>query len=321
MIRYWEPLKVYVEDDLVVSTSQNYFQYRCNTGGTSGSTEPLWPETPGETVSESGDLVWVTEEYSAAEEQIHRETFFGLLPLMWKAQDELGVLERFLGVWDKAFEANDQKIASILATRSIESIPDKYLVLLGNLVGHRWKGSKDYQWNRQRISELVTRYSYKGTDLSIKDLAFEHDSAFCEIIDMASKVGVWSVQGVPLEDNCYFFDSDFFHPGVFLIYLSETVNLSDFIEDFQYIRPAGTKWYYYIQPDVIKNDLGILSQSDMNIHMDLTPSSRIAIFNQSFYAGLRQPGLCINQPVYFTNDLVDWGDSSITFGPESTTYL
>lgn len=214
-----------------------------------------------------------------------RPPIYEQLPVTWKAQDNGELLKRWLSIWDSAYDVLDVKIEKLLETKSIDHIPDKFLPLIGDLVGHRWNSNKTYQWNRQRISELIVRYSYKGTPLAISDLALEHGSGFCHIVDMASTVAVWSRQGTLEEDNCYFFDSDFFHPGVFLLYLSEAVDYDAFMEDFEHQRPVGTKWHYYIQPDVSREPITVSCQTELIIHMDCTPRSRIAIFNESVMLG------------------------------------
>lgn len=319
MIKVWQPLTNYSVGDTVLSSSQNYFQYKCYHSGTSGATEPTWLETPGETLSEGPDLVWLVEEYTLDDDSYEREKFFELLPHMWKVLDENDLIERFLGVWDKAFIVSDEKIESILDSRGIETIPDRYLVLLGNLVNHNWNTSKSYDWNRQRISELITRYSYKGTDLAIKDLALEHGSAFCEIVDMASKVAVWSRQGVPEEDDCYFFDSDFFHPGVFLIYLSEDIDIESFLVDFEYQKPAGTKWLFYLQPDLLRSKVTVSSLAGIEVNLDLTTMDRIAIFNKSTYLGARQQSFLLTVDVLFDNEDVLFDSEVVLFDGTSTT--
>ena len=110
-----------------------------------------------------------------------RTPLFERLPESWKYNDtkteqldSKGILQRYLGVWDDGFDRSEDLAESVLATRDISRIPDRYLRLIGDLVGHRWKDYRSYQWNRQRIRESISKYSYKGTYLAISDLVCEH---------------------------------------------------------------------------------------------------------------------------------------------------
>lgn len=232
-----------------------------------------------------------------------RKPLFLRLPESWKYQDSKenvtdgkGVLERYLEIWDNSFDRSESLADEVMASKDTNRVQDRFLRIVGSLCGHRWKDYRSYQWNRQRIRELISRYSYKGTAVAIADLVYEHGSSFCEIVDMASLVGAWNVQGTVEEDNCYFFDADFFHPGVFLVYLSETVDMPSFKEDFSYCQSAGTKWYFYIKTDLAKTPVVVSSVTDIVVHMELTPRNRIAVFNESVFAGGGQRSLLIDIP-------------------------
>jgi hypothetical protein len=56
----WAASTAYSEDDYVIPTTPNGYYYRCITAGTSGSSEPIWPTTLGETVSD-GTVTWRCE--------------------------------------------------------------------------------------------------------------------------------------------------------------------------------------------------------------------------------------------------------------------
>ena len=174
-----------------------------------------------------------------------RTPIFTRLPRIWRVLDELGILERFLGIWDQAFGQVQQKITGILDTKNIEKTPDKFLVLLTDSLGYRWKDSRSYQWNRAEAAHAITNYSYKGTDLAILDLARRCGASYCEIVDMASKCAVECKQGTFGEDDNTFFDADYYHGGVFVLMVSEDIDLPGFLDDFQYIKRAGTKWYVH----------------------------------------------------------------------------
>jgi hypothetical protein len=253
---------------------------------------------------------------------------FSKLPGIWKRLDiavtdvinDKGFLERFLLAPQAKFESIEAFIAEYLRINNVEELRDSFVTLLVEITGHRWIDYRSRSWNRNRIQSSITRSSYKGTYLAISDLAYEHGSGFCNVVDMASVVAVWSRQGVPDEDNCYFFDSDFFHPGVFLIYLSETVDFEHFVDDFQYIKPAATKWHYYIQPDVVKESVQIECSTDLIIHMDCTPRSRIAVFNESLFNGGAGASALILDEVYFDNTDILWDSEEVLFDGTSLTY-
>lgn len=58
---------------------------------------------------------------------------------------------------------------------------------------------------------------------------------------MASLIGAYDRQGSNVQSSHYF-DSDYFHSGVYQLWLPETIDYEHFVEDFEYIKPAGTKW-------------------------------------------------------------------------------
>lgn len=250
-----------------------------------------------------------------------REPQFSRLPLIWRKLDKQGLLERFLGVEDTELNRTRQKIQDILSSRDVSQIPDKFLKIIGYVVGHRWKSYQTHQWNRQRISELINLYSYKSTSLSIKDLAYEYNAPFCDVVDMASTVAVWNIQGTVEEDNCYFFDADFYHPGVFLLFLSDTVNLSLFLEDFEYIKLAGTKWYIYLQPNLLSNVVKVSSLAALELSIDLTPKDRLAIYNNSTFLGALQKSLLIESGVTFASTNVFFDSELTFFDPSATAYI
>lgn len=61
----WAASTAYSEGDFVEPTTANGFIYRCTTAGTSGSTEPTWPTTEGDTVSD-GTVVWTCHDNTIA---------------------------------------------------------------------------------------------------------------------------------------------------------------------------------------------------------------------------------------------------------------
>ena len=178
-----------------------------------------------------------------------RTPLFERLPESWKYNDSKtslvdgkGELQRYLEVWDDGFDRSEGLAESVLNTRDISRIPDRYLRLIGELVGHRWKDYRSYTWNRKRIRESISKYSYKGTAVATYDLAYEHGATYCDIIDNAQLVDVWNIQ------NAMFFDADFFHPGVFQLVVSDDIDLEHFLEDFEYLKAGGTKWTFVVIP-------------------------------------------------------------------------
>jgi hypothetical protein len=91
-----------------------------------------------------------------------RVPFFDRLPDIWRRLDqpenwialearrldpqlpepEPGILQRFLEVLDTEFDGNRDKIESLLQMHSPDTIPDKYIRLLSEIVGHFWRDDK-----------------------------------------------------------------------------------------------------------------------------------------------------------------------------------
>ncbi|MEW6352110.1 MAG: phage tail protein [Thermodesulfobacteriota bacterium] len=156
------------------------------------------------------------------------------------------VLERFLGVVDDGFDGALETAKALLDLRDPDRILDRYLPLIGTLVGHRWRSDRSRDWNRRRIRDAIRRYSYKGTLEAVGDLVREHGGGPWNVTDMASTVLVWSRQGRHGAPDSHYFDADVHHAGVFLLRVTDQVNLAAFLEDFEFIRPAGTRWYFEV---------------------------------------------------------------------------
>lgn len=196
-----------------------------------------------------------------------RKPLFERLPESWKYNDSKtsqidgkGELQRYLEVWDNGFDRSEDLVESILETRDINTIPDKYLRLIGDLVGYRWKEYRSYQWNRQKIRTAISRYSYKGTSIAITDSVYEHGGVWCKILDMASLVGVYDRQG-SMTQSSHYFDADFFHQGVYQLWLPDGMDMEHFLEDFEYLKPAGTKWIIRICISECYSDIEFLDYS------------------------------------------------------------
>lgn len=200
--------------------------------------------------------VVLNSECQACGYSIEEDYFSVRCPQCGKLIGAKGLLERFLLVPDAGVRRIEDLIAEFLRAHNIEKIRERFVPLFDDLTGHRWKDTKSYQWNRNRSEVAITRASYKTTDECIKDLAKEHGATYCEVVDMASKVLVESKQGTYGEDDSWYFDSDYYHPGVFQIFFSDDINITDFLEDFQYLKPMGTKWYYRVIIDEGGSDVG-----------------------------------------------------------------
>jgi hypothetical protein len=182
---------------------------------------------------------------------MQRKKLIDRLPDIWIRLDQDGFLERYLQGFDIEIDRLLAITKQILNSKDASKIENKYLALLGSNVGHRWNGNRSYDWNRQKIETAITRASYKSTTLSISDLLVEHGASRHQITDMASLVEIWNTQ------SGMFFDADFFHPGVYQLSISEDVDLLSFFEDFEYLKAAGTRWYFRIFPVDTKASIGL----------------------------------------------------------------
>lgn len=214
---------------------------------------------------------------------------FEKLPQIWKRLDITitdvlegkGFLERYLIAPDMKFNSFEDLIREFLRCQNIEFLRDAFIPLLNDITGHRWKDSKSRVWNRNRIQASITRASYKGRWQAIYDLARECGSDFCKIIDMASLVGVYDRQA-SMTQFSHYFDSDYFHPGVFQIWVSDAIDLAEFLEDFEYLKPAGTKWILRILVGECKVSIDLLDFGYPIENCGATYDYTYKIFNRNF---------------------------------------
>jgi phage tail-like protein len=225
-----------------------------------------------------------------------RKPLFKRLPDVFHRLDTDGVLQRYLSVMDSGFDHVHDKAGELFDLRSVDECPDRWLPMLGELVGHVWRQDKSRQWNRDRIRDCVRRYSYKGTTASIEDLIREHGGGPWEILDMASQLLVWNRQGCWSRGDSHFIAADYWHDGAFLLRISDQVNLNEFIADFELTKPAGEKWFIEVSYDSVT-----VSESATYTEVELIEDS---------------PGLLYgrwNQDLFF-----DWappGDTDVSFEP------
>lgn len=172
-----------------------------------------------------------------------RRPLFERLPEAWRRLDQAGVLEAYLGVWDDEFDSIHDKVQGLLDLRSVDRIPNRYLQLLSDIVGHEWDDTKSYDWNRERIRHAIHRWSYKGTIAALEDIVKEHGGGPWSVTDMASTLWVWSRQGCWSRGDQHYVAEDYFHPGAFELSVGEDVDIAALQEDLQKLMPAGEVWY------------------------------------------------------------------------------
>ena len=179
------------------------------------------------------------------------QRLFERLPTIWKRWDrDSGFCEDFLDVLDDSCAKAHGSIKDILDLRSIDRIPDRYLALVADHVGHVWRSDKTRDWNRARIRDAVRRHSYKGTHERLADLVKEHGGGSdWSVKDMASTLFVWNRQGLWSRGDSFLLSSDYFHPGAFRLCITDAVDLDAFLEDFEETKPAGQVWYFEIAKD------------------------------------------------------------------------
>lgn len=187
-----------------------------------------------------------------------RRPLFERLPQIWGRLDVNGTLERYLDIWDIELDWIKALTDDLLVTRDIDNTPDKYIALLSSLVGHSWRNDRSYQWNRRRAKHAIRRYSYKGTVTRLSDDLRDVGipTGEWDITDMASKLLVWSRQGLWGTGNAYFTTADYYHDGAFdlAVIVTPGDDLSSFIEEFEDTRQAGTVWWYKARNRIAPSD-------------------------------------------------------------------
>lgn len=162
-----------------------------------------------------------------------------------------GVAERFLGVVDSGFDRAHGKATALLDLRSVDRIPDRYLELLGELVGHRWRSARGSDWNRRRIRDSIRRYSYRGTLEALRDLVREHGGGAIAVQDNASKLMVLGLQGRLGEADCHLQAADFWHDGAFVLRITDHVDWPALRSDLTDALAAGEVWFVEIAEDIL----------------------------------------------------------------------
>jgi hypothetical protein len=173
-----------------------------------------------------------------------RRPLISRLPEIWRRLDKDGELAAFLGLWDFELDAVHTKITELLSIRNLDKIPDRFLILLADLVGHRWRSDKSKDWNRNRMRDSIRRHSYKGTLAQLEDLVAEHNGTGLDFIDMASKLLVLGKNGRLGCTDAALVSPDYYHDGAFEVRVDRRISYDEFLEDLQHTKPAGEVWFF-----------------------------------------------------------------------------
>ncbi len=188
-----------------------------------------------------------------------RKRLYKRLPAAVRRLDEGKLLERVLSVLDDSFDQTQAKVAKLRNIRSLDDLEDKYLPLVAPHVGHRWRNDRTYLWNRRRIEEAIERHSYKGSPDSLDDLIYEHGGKWFKVTDMASMLDIWNRQGGWNRADGVCLGDGLYHPGSYVLEVNSELDFDSFLADFQYIKRAGTVWYFIrtVEPTLIIDDTDV----------------------------------------------------------------
>jgi len=152
--------------------------------------------------------------------------------------------QRFLSVFQQAIDEAEARAKGVLDLKAVDRTPDQYLRLLADHVGYRWKTTRSYQRNRRDTKRSVPRYSYKGTIVSIDDLAQEHATTINGYQDNASLLLVLNKQGHLSHRDCALVAADYWHDGAFVWTVDRAGDPDGFIDELATLRPVGERWYH-----------------------------------------------------------------------------
>jgi len=121
-INIWKASVAYVENQTVGPVTPNGHIYKCTTAGTSGSSEPTWPTTSGETV-EDNTAVWteagLASPYSNTFNATH--TVYGLIELIiegalgWTLSAFAGTQDSIINSFSPVFDINQMPFENAAA--------------------------------------------------------------------------------------------------------------------------------------------------------------------------------------------------------------
>lgn len=176
-----------------------------------------------------------------------RKNLIERFPDIWRDLDSSGFAERFLGVADFQLNSARDKIEAFLSFKNINSIQDRFLILLKDLVGHEWITDRNRQWNRDRIRHSIKRHNYKGTFARIQDVTKEAGADRIEVQDNASILMILGKQGRLSCSDAYLVSSDFYHDGAkkLSIWDSEAPKIDQAFlsRELAATLPAGEVWF------------------------------------------------------------------------------
>ena len=176
-----------------------------------------------------------------------RKPLFYRLPKIYRDLDVEETLENFLNVMDTSIDNAEAKTTELFKLRDIREIPDRYLFLTGELVGHEWDDSKTAEWNRHKISSAINNYSYKGTVTRLSDDMIELGAESVSVQDNASKLLILSKQGRLSEPDSYMVTANFWHDGAYVLRVVDSVVPRLLRSEVEPVMrktvPAGTIWY------------------------------------------------------------------------------
>jgi len=178
-----------------------------------------------------------------------RKPIYQRLPGIWHRLDIDRVCERFEGVIDSTFDRGHDKARELPDTRNVDRIPDRHLALLPGNVGEEWRSDRTRDANRRGIASAIRRWSYKGTIECVEDIARQCGASKLVVVDMASQILTLDLLGELGGDAAFFEDEDFFHDGVFLLFVDAGCDMAAFQAECARIKPGGEKWLFYTLPE------------------------------------------------------------------------
>jgi hypothetical protein len=173
-------------------------------------------------------------------------------------------------------------------------IQDRFLPLLTDLVGHNWRDDKSRRFNRERIQSAITRHSYKGTELRLRDEVKLAGSYICEIQDNASRLMIVGKQGRIGCTDCVIMDHNFWHDGSFELTVSHNIDFDELAIGMSETTAAGELWWIktlHLTPGAV---FGVTEVSTRvtGREKSTSPATSIGVglIGGSFYTGTRRIG-------------------------------
>ena len=176
---------------------------------------------------------------------MNKRPLISRVPGIWRRLDPHKTLAGFLEGEDNELLRLAGLVKGITAIQNPDTVPDRYLRIAGNNKGHVWRSDKSFEWNRKKIETAITRYSRKGSYARLGDELREINADGYHVQDQASQIIVLSRQGKLSKSRIV--DADFWHEGVFVIYLQDAGAPHVFPSDIELLieelKPAGEIWF------------------------------------------------------------------------------